>query len=138
MLYFKKVPGGIPVLATKILATSPSFTELERSKKVKEALAVLGLLEVSKIVTADVIPLTLMVNVSLPSVKKSLTKPIEIVAMPLAFTTAVPLIRPSAKSRELIPLREYGTAVPAATLDVFNVNTTVVPSFSDALLAESE
>ena len=103
-----------------------------------EAFAVLGLLEVSTIVIADAMPLTLMVNVSLPSVKKSLAKLIEIVVTPLAFTTAVPLIKLPVTSDGLMPVREYGTAVPAATLLVFNVKTTVAPSFTDVLLAVSE
>ncbi len=92
----------------------------------------------SLIDTEAVAPPAVTVRVSVPSVRLSAAMGTEIVALPLASTTALPDNAPPVMSAAASPVREYGTEVPAATLAVVSVKEAIEPSLTELLAAASE
>ena len=90
-------------------------------------------MDVSFTTVKAVAPPAVIVRVSEPSVKLSLSKVTEMVATPLELTTALPLNAPPETSAALTPDRVYATEVPEATFVVVRVKVAVEPSLTGVL-----
>ena len=78
-------------------------------------------------------PIEFIARVSGPSVKLSLSKVTETVALPLASTGTKPLKVPPNISAALIPDRVYGYKSPSLDASVNNMNVATEPSSTEAL-----